>query len=263
VPHTLITIPFSHFCEKARWALDAAGVGYREEGHSPVLHRRAVRRAGGRGSVPVLVLEGGRVLDDSPLIVRFADAAAPPGRRLLPPEGSRRDEALTLERHFDVDFAPDVRRFVYFHVLGHREVALTQFRRGVPAREARLATVFYPLMRLFMKRFMNVTERATLASRDRMRQVFDEVSRRLADGRPFLLGDGFGVADITFAALAAPMVVPPEHPRFRVAPATVPAALAAEHRDLSASPAAEFVRRLYREKRAPVAQVRSASGAEG
>jgi glutathione S-transferase len=249
VPNTLITIPFSHFCEKGRWALDVAGVGYREEGHSPVLHRRAVRRAGGRGSVPVLVLEDGRVLDDSPLIVRYADAAAPGDRKLLPPEGPRRDEALALEHHFDFEFAPHVRRFVYFHVLAHRDVALTQFRRRVPAAEARVATVLYPAMRFFMKRFMRVTEEASLASRDRMRRVFDDVGRRLADGRRFLLGDRFGAVDLTFAALAAPMVVPPEHPRFQVDVATVPPDLAAEHRDVGASPAAEFVRRLYREER--------------
>jgi Glutathione S-transferase, N-terminal domain len=44
---TLVTIPFSHFCEKARWALDHARVSFREEGHPPGLHRRAVRRVRG------------------------------------------------------------------------------------------------------------------------------------------------------------------------------------------------------------------------
>ena len=249
MPHTLITIPFSHFCEKARWALDATGVGYREEGHPPGLHRRAVKRVRGRGSVPVLVLEGGRVLDDSPLIVRFADEAAPASWKILPPEGPRRDEALALERDFDLHFAPHIRRFVYFHVLPRRDVALTQFRRNVPASEARIVTVIYPLVRLLMKRFMNVTPERSLASRDRTREVFDQVGRRIADGRPFLLGDRFGVADLTFAALAAPLVVPPEHPKFKVDPETVPAALRAEQQALSASPAGEFVRRIYREHR--------------
>ncbi|HEX3343119.1 MAG TPA: glutathione S-transferase N-terminal domain-containing protein, partial [Polyangiaceae bacterium] len=52
---TLLTIPFSHFCEKARWALDHTRVAYREEGHCPGLHRRAVKLASGKGgSVPVL-----------------------------------------------------------------------------------------------------------------------------------------------------------------------------------------------------------------
>jgi glutathione S-transferase len=249
VPHTLITIPFSHFCEKARWALDATGVAYREEGHPPGLHRRAVRRVRGRGSVPVLVVEDGRVLDDSPLIVRFADDAALPGREILPPEGPLRDEALALERDFDFHLAPHIRRFVYFHVLPRRDLALAQFRRNVPAGEARIVTVFYPLLRLFMKRFMNVTPERSLASRDRTRQVFDQIGQRLADGRPFLLGDRFGLADIAFASLAAPLVVPPEHPKFKVDVETVPAALLAEQQQLSASPAGEFVRRLYRDHR--------------
>jgi len=199
--------------------------------------------------VHVLVLEDGRVLDDSPLIVRFADDAAPASRKLLPPEGPMRDKALALERDFDVHFAPHIRRFVYFHVLPHRAVALAQFRRNVPAGEARIVTVLYPLLRLFMKRFMKVTPERSLASRDRTRQVFDEVGRRLADGRPFLLGDRFGLADLTFAALAAPLIVPPEHPKFKVDVKTVPVPLLAEQRELSASPAGEFVRRLYREHR--------------
>jgi len=110
-------------------------------------------------------------------------------------------------------------------------------------------TVIYPLVRLLMKRFMNVTPERSLASRDRTREVFDQVGRRIADGRPFLLGDRFGVADLTFAALAAPLVVPPEHPKFKVDPETVPAALRAEQQALSASPAGEFVRRIYREHR--------------
>ena len=31
--NVLITIPISHFCEKARWALERAGLPYREERH--------------------------------------------------------------------------------------------------------------------------------------------------------------------------------------------------------------------------------------
>src|SRR6185437_10668653 len=106
--HTLLTIPFSHFCEKARWSLEVAGVSFEEEGHGPVLHRMAVRRRGGRGSVPVLLVEGGRVLDDSPLIVQFADEKAPEDRKLLASSGAARQEALDLERELDLHFAPHV-----------------------------------------------------------------------------------------------------------------------------------------------------------
>jgi glutathione S-transferase len=108
--HTLVTIPFSHFYEKVRWSLEAAGTAFREEGHVPGLHRRVVRRMGGKTSVPVLVLEDGSVLADSPLIVRFADSRATRDRKLWPADGSARDEALALERRLDLEFALRVYR---------------------------------------------------------------------------------------------------------------------------------------------------------
>ena len=58
-PARLVTIPISHYCEKARWALDRAGIAYREERHVQIVHRVASRRAGGGGTVPVLVAPEG------------------------------------------------------------------------------------------------------------------------------------------------------------------------------------------------------------
>lgn len=52
----LITMPHSHFCEKARWALDYCEVAYTEEPHLLILHRLHTQRVGG-GSVPVLVTD--------------------------------------------------------------------------------------------------------------------------------------------------------------------------------------------------------------
>src|SRR5918996_28350 len=60
----LLTIPISHFCEKARWALDRAGLDYVEERHVQGVHRVVARRAGGGATVPVLVTAHG-VLPDS------------------------------------------------------------------------------------------------------------------------------------------------------------------------------------------------------
>jgi len=52
----LLTISLSHFCEKACWGLDRAGVAYTERGYAPALHRAAVMRRGS-STVPVLVRE--------------------------------------------------------------------------------------------------------------------------------------------------------------------------------------------------------------
>ena len=85
-PCVLITIPISHYCEKARWALDRAGAGYREQALSAAqrLASRAASRRPGR-TAPVHGC-GHRVLADSPEIVDEADGKAPPGQRLYPPD---------------------------------------------------------------------------------------------------------------------------------------------------------------------------------
>ncbi len=251
VAATLITVPFSHFCEKARWCLDAAGVAYREEGHLPLLHRIAVRRAGGRRSVPVLVLEDGTALDDSPLIVRFADTAASPNRKLLPADGRLREEALALERLLDVDFAPHVRRFAYFHVLPSRAHAFRLFELKTPRHEQAVVWALFPVLRAMMRRFMTIDTRHALASRDAVRRVFDEIAIRLA-GQPFLFGERPGAVDIAFASFAAPMLLPAEHPVTSQAAGlldSLPKPFVDEVRSLREAPAGQFALRLYRDHR--------------
>src|SRR3954468_18603267 len=72
----LFTIPISHYCEKARWALDRAGLAYAEERHVQGGHRFVSRRHGGAGTLPVLVTADG-VFDQSEWIVRYADGHLP------------------------------------------------------------------------------------------------------------------------------------------------------------------------------------------
>jgi glutathione S-transferase len=246
---TLLTIPFSHFCEKARWSLDHARVVYSEQAHAPFLHRLAVRRArGAPGSVPVLVA-GREVIDDSPLIVRWADAHAPPDRKLLPRGGRELDEALALERHLDLDFAPHVRRLAYFHMLPDRTGALGLMSRGTPAHERHMVALAFPVLRVLLRRIMRIDAKGAERSRSKVRAVFDEISERLSDGRPYLMGDRFGAPDLAFAAFSAGLVVPPEHPVYGSTPTAWPPGMKKEAEGLVGTPAAEFVLRMYREHR--------------
>jgi glutathione S-transferase len=248
---TLITIPFSHFCEKARWALEHAGVAFREEGHVPGLHRFAVKRARGRaGSVPVLIVEGKGVLDDSPLILRWADNQARPERKLWPAPGSAlHDEALALERRLDFEFAPHVRRLAYFHALPHRGRLLELMGVATPPVEHAIVRAGLPLLVRLMRRTMRIDEAGAIRSRDKVRRVLDEIGRRLSDGRPYLLGDRFGAADISFAALASPIIGPAEHPVRNLHLESAPPAFAEEVRAYRETPAGAFALRVYREQR--------------
>lgn len=248
---TLITIPFSHFCEKARWSLDRARAPYREEGHAPLLHKRAVMTACGKaGSVPVLVLDGDGVLDDSPLIVRWADSRATSDRKLLPSGGRELDEALALEHHFDVDLAPHTRRLAYFHMLPDRARITSLMGIAIPRGEHTAVRFAFPLLRGLMRRAMKIDAEGAVRSRDKVRSVFDEVGARLADGRPYLMGDRFGAVDIAFASLASPVILPDEHPIRGQASVEPPPALLRETETFRQTPAGKFVSRMYREHRA-------------
>src|SRR3954471_22955637 len=98
--NVLVTIPISHYCEKARWALDRAGIGFEERAHLQLLHRFAARRAGGGTTVPVLVCAEG-VLAESTDILDYANARAPAERQLYPEGEAGAAAVRALERDFD------------------------------------------------------------------------------------------------------------------------------------------------------------------
>ena len=133
----LITIPISHYCEKARWALQRAGLRYREERHIQGVHRLAARRAGGGVTVPVLVTPEGAI-GESGEILAWIDARLAPERRLFPLEPAERQEVDALCARFDAELGPKARRLIYVHMLGTGRwrcaSTTTACRRGRTAR---------------------------------------------------------------------------------------------------------------------------------
>lgn len=204
----LITIPISHYCEKARWGLQRAGLPYREERHVQGIHRLAARRAGGGLTVPVLVTPGG-VIGESAEILAWIDRQTPPERRLFPAESAALAEVERLCARFDEELGPKGRRLMYVHLLQDRPLALRFNNDGVPAWEERTMRIGWPLIERVIRRVLDIRPGIEVEDEAAVWREFDFVAGLLADGRPHLCGERFTAADLTFAALSAAIIVPP------------------------------------------------------
>lgn len=246
MPLRLVTISVSHYCEKARWALDRAGLRYVEEGHAPLFHRPFTMARGG-SSTPLLATPHG-ALTDSTDILRFADRGVEESRRLYP-QGELGEEAAELEERFDTKLGPATRALAYAHLIPSKEHFLKAVTADVPPVEALgLKLLRRPIVAM-MKKGLRLDDRTRAWADGRVREVFAEVNERLSDRRRFLCGERFTAADLTFASLADPVVDRDDDPRRRYPTDEAPEALATLRRELRATPAGEFAAKLFREER--------------
>ena len=244
----LLTIPISHFCEKARWALERAGLDYEEERHVQGVHRVVSRRAGGAGTLPVLIADEG-VFSESEDILRYADRALEPEERLFPAEQPLADEVLALCRRLDAGLGPDARRLMYAHMLPRRKELLAVNNQGVPAWEDRFLRVGWPLVKRYAARELGIGPTTIRDDDPRVRRELDEVAELLSDGRPHLCGERFTAADLTFAALAAAAIIPPGYGTPLPQPPDLSGPVAAIVTSFREHPAGAYALELFRTQR--------------
>ena len=244
----LLTIPISHFCEKARWALDRARLEYVEERHVQGIHQMVARRAGGGTTVPVLVTDE-RVFAESEDILRYADEHLEQERRLFPAAPRPRDEVVALCRELDAGLGPDGRRLMYALMLELKGPMLRVNNQGVPAWEARMMSALWPVMTRWGRRELGIDADTARVDEANVRRAFDAIAERLADGRPHLCGERFTAADLTFACLAAAVLVPPEYGVRLPQPDELPDHVARPVRAFREHPAGAYAMDLFRTER--------------
>jgi glutathione S-transferase len=246
----LVTIPISHFCEKARWSLERAGVDYTERRHLQILHGFAAKRAGGGITAPVLRTAEG-VYDQSAAIMAYADEHLPAERRLYPADPAERAKVQELERRFDTVLGPEGRRWLYHEVFKDAKRFAPWNLTGIPRWERRIFPVVLGPAKVIINRYLKITDATAAAAVTRVDEEFDAVAELLADGRRHLTGDRFSAADLAFAALAAPCVVPVNYGTPLPQPAEMTPGMAAQVERWRAHPAGQYALRMFDEERPP------------
>jgi len=244
----LITVPISHFCEKARWALDRLKLPYREEKHAPVFHYPFTLLRGGNRTVPVLVSRDG-VFADSTAILQYVDRFAAPGETLYPAEPEECRRVLELEELFDGELGPATRLWGYFHLLPNSTLALRVFDGQIPVAERAVLRWVFPATKAFMGHAIGLSLARAKAAIEKVDRIYTAVEERLADGRRYLVGGRFSAADIAFASLSAPVLGPEGYGSALPALEELPAEMARVIRAFRDRPAGRYALRLFREDR--------------
>lgn len=234
----LLQFPYSHFNEKARWALDFKQVPHRRHSYLPGPHIPAIRRLTGQTKTPVVrfgdtfVHGTARIIDE--LETRYA---APP---LYPEAPQERERALKLQLWFDEDVGPAVRCALFAEMIGELGYLCRLFAGEKSLVVRALYRGSLPFVRELMRKGNGVTgPDAVAAARVRTREALDFVARESADGG-YLVGDRFSVADLTAAALLAPAANPPGVPTISK-PEPMPASVKAWHAEWADHPGVAWV----------------------
>ncbi len=209
-PLKLYTFAISHFSEKIRWALDAARVPYEEVVWTPAFHLPRTRfKKLPRTSVPI-VETADECVQDSTAILQWLEQKRAPFA-LVPTDPAERREVYAIEERFD-HVGENVLRYAYGTALQVPGAVpeMWTVKAGPLARFVlpRIFPAVEPRLRKQFKIFPEPVEQAGKLIAENLAWL-DE---RLADGRRYLVGGRLTAADITAAALLAPLACPDEHP---------------------------------------------------
>jgi glutathione S-transferase len=243
-------ITVSHYNEKARWALDYKRIPHRRRALPGGAHMLAalLLTRGRSATFPVLVLDG-EALGDSTAIIGELERRWP-DPPLYPEDPAERRRALDLEDYFDEELGPPI-RLVGWHEITRDPERLAQVAgrflppsvRDNPAAAAAAAQYAAAFTGV---RYGVRSDEAAERSREKVVAALDRLEAEL-DGREYLAGDRFSVADLTAASLFYPLALPPEGPSL----GEPPEGFERFRRPLAERPGGRWVAEIYRRHRRP------------
>ncbi|MEP1215239.1 MAG: glutathione S-transferase family protein [Marinobacter sp.] len=216
----LYQFAISHYCEKVRWALDYKGLSYETISLLPGQHVNTIRKlTGGNSSVPVIDHDGHRV-QGSKEIIDYLDETFP-DNPLTPADLRAREAAMAWEQRLDEEAGPAVRCYSYHHFLQRPKVVVPLLAAGTPFYNRILLKLAFSRVDEIMRKWMKINPKTAEQSRETMEAYLTELAEAYRQ-KPYLAGDSFSRADLTAAALFAPMFQPRPYPVPWPKPAKIP-----------------------------------------
>lgn len=238
---------FSHYNEKVRWALDYKGIAHERVSHLPGPHLFSIRRLSGQPQVPVAVVDGDVIPGSAAILDRLEhDHPDPP---LYPADADARREALSLQARFDDELGPATRTALFTALVNEGDYLCAMFARAASAPKRALYRATFPIARGMIAKGNGVADPDNVARAfATVDALLEEIAKRTAV-TGYLVGDGFTIADLTAAALIAP-IAHPDHPDM-ARPQPVPESVEAVLSRYANHPTIAWVGEMYARHRGP------------
>lgn len=197
--------PVSHYCEKARWALELKELPYRKVNLLPGPHIKKAKKMAERSTLPILEHDGVFVQGSSDIIT-YLDSNF--SRRQLTPEFIKEQELATAWESFaDREIGPAVRLLSYNTLLNHPDLLIPLLTKDGPWYGKWALKPAFPKIAESMRDMWKITPESVIEAENKISTTLDNLNQTLGD-REFLVNDTFTRADLSVAALLAPLVTP-------------------------------------------------------
>ena len=204
----LYQFPISHFCEKVRWALEYKQLEYKKINLLPGLHIKKARKLSGKAHLPILV-DKSRVINESSEIIDYLDAINS-DNQLTPKDETLKIEAMRWEEFANQKLGPDVRGLCYNTLLDYPEITIPFFATNGPWYGNLFLKYTFPKMSIKMREFMELNDKNVLLIRRRLTKAINKLYQHTQQYE-YLVGNQFSRADLTVAALLAPLCKPQKY----------------------------------------------------
>lgn len=235
----------SHYCEKARWALDLCEIDYQLNLLSPLSHSKTAKEIGAQSAaLPILQTTTGVIQGSASIIEWASSQACKNGKSGL----SITPESTLIEKRLDDVLGVHARRWFYSEaLLDCPESVKPVFAVGSGFLKRAALSLAWPKVVATMIKRMDLGPDQELESRTIVSGELDWLESMLDDRSDYLVEGSISNADIAAASLIAPMFVPPNHPAATII--TVPPRAAATASQWRSRPVANWLMKLYQENR--------------
>ncbi len=198
---------FSHFNEKARWALDFKGLSHLRHSLLPGPHARTAKRLTGQTAVPILTIGGNAIAGTAKIIDRLEEVYPEPP--LYPADPQQRRRALEIQDWFDTKVGAQIRCALFFELSNDIGYFADIFSSRQPYPVRAVYKLLFPFIARVIRSNLKVNDISAARGRDATQAALDFVERNSRE-TGYLVGDSFTVADLAAASLLMLTTFPPE-----------------------------------------------------